>query len=544
MQRARWERAKGWAPLVGVLALALVLRLWGIAYGLPHLYNWDEPTVVNRAMRFGSGDLNPHFFYYPTLWMYTLFALFGAYFGAGKLTGHFHSASDLGVEYFTDPTNTYLIARIATAVVGTLTVLAAYRVGARLWGRSTGLVAAAFLSVATVHVVTSQQAVTDVPHALPIVAAMVPILAIAGGGRRRDYALAGVLIGLGIATKYLAALLVVPLIVAHFARTRAGDEPAPRHADLGLALALVGLAFFVGAPYCLLDVGTLLRDLRAQSELSAGGSGTSFGYYLLGVLPADLGLPMLLLAVAGGLAVVRQKGPLRWVLLSFPVLYLLFVARYPKGFPRYVIPLEPFLVLLAAHAAVTFVRRVRKAAVRQATAVVLVAGALAYPAWAVVGWNRLVAGEVDPRTRAAAWFEGHVPADTTVAVQSLFDRTFTNAPVMTDRKLAMLMEYLPAGGRTGSARDRVREKLTAAPVYRDVPFDQALGGGAEYLLVSNKMGRIDPAALRGWSLAARFAPDAARLRGIPAGAGLLMELPPTISVYGREPGPGAVPGGP
>jgi hypothetical protein len=113
-----------WAPLItpiglallGCLVLGFALRVWGVRFGLPQLYYWDEPTVVNRAMRFGTGDLNPHYFYYPALYMYVLFAATGVFFVAGRATGAFGSATDFAKTYFVEPTGVYMAARVTTAL--------------------------------------------------------------------------------------------------------------------------------------------------------------------------------------------------------------------------------------------------------------------------------------------------------------------------------------------------------------------------------------------------------------------------------------------
>ena len=60
--------------LFGVLAVALGLRLIGLRYGLPYVYNPDEVSIMSRALAFAKGDLNPHNFLYPSLYFYVLFA--------------------------------------------------------------------------------------------------------------------------------------------------------------------------------------------------------------------------------------------------------------------------------------------------------------------------------------------------------------------------------------------------------------------------------------------------------------------------------------
>src|SRR6187399_3320663 len=63
--------------LVFVLILAGGLRLVGIDFGLPLQLHPDEWSQVNSARRMLGGDLNPHFFRYPSLTIYQLFVIVG-----------------------------------------------------------------------------------------------------------------------------------------------------------------------------------------------------------------------------------------------------------------------------------------------------------------------------------------------------------------------------------------------------------------------------------------------------------------------------------
>src|SRR6185369_7586859 len=91
-------RAGGALALAALLLFALALRLWGIHYGLPWLFYFhDEPQVVLRALRFGTGDLNPHFFIWPgTLLLWLAFLAYGGLFAFGTLAGWWHGASAFG----------------------------------------------------------------------------------------------------------------------------------------------------------------------------------------------------------------------------------------------------------------------------------------------------------------------------------------------------------------------------------------------------------------------------------------------------------------
>src|SRR3989338_4781985 len=77
--------------IFSVFIIAFTLRIYGIGFGL---YHADEPIIVNHALAYATGDLNPHFFKIPPLASYLLFFVYGIYFIAGKLLGFFQSVSD------------------------------------------------------------------------------------------------------------------------------------------------------------------------------------------------------------------------------------------------------------------------------------------------------------------------------------------------------------------------------------------------------------------------------------------------------------------
>src|SRR3990167_3079505 len=109
-----------------IIGLAFFLRIWGLSFGLPELYHADEPIVVNHALAYGSGDLNPHFFKIPPLLSYALFLVYGAVYAAGALLFHW-SKEDFAIAFFKDPSLFYLAGRlIFGAFVGSATVAGVY----------------------------------------------------------------------------------------------------------------------------------------------------------------------------------------------------------------------------------------------------------------------------------------------------------------------------------------------------------------------------------------------------------------------------------
>src|SRR5205807_478707 len=132
---------------------------------------------------------------------YLLHAIFGVWFGGRDAVGH---------AYATDPAEVFELARVVSAVLGTLAVWLVYVAGARLLGRRVGLLAAALLAVAFLPLFYSHLALNDAPALAPVALSLAGSAGVLRHGRRRDYLLAGAGVGLAWATKYTAAIVLLP----------------------------------------------------------------------------------------------------------------------------------------------------------------------------------------------------------------------------------------------------------------------------------------------------------------------------------------------
>lgn len=528
-------RTASLAGLLGLLGLALGVRLFGLGFGLPQVgYYWDEPSVVNHAVRFGSGDLNPHWFYYPALYLYLIFAFFGLYALVGLMTRRFDGLEGFAAQFFLDPTDFYLIARLTTVVIGCLTVWLLFQLGRRWFDELTGWLAGLLLAVSVLHSSHSHLATTDITLTFFFLLSCWPLLEIGRSGRRRDYLLTGLCIGLGMAAKYLTFLIVPAFVLAHvIACWRSADRQqhwppalasllAPRFL-LGLVAILVG--FFLGSPFNLLDLRSFLSASVEQYEISRSGTQLALTYYFLSVLPGDLGWPLLLIGLAGWPLIYRRLGSRGLVLLAVPGLYLAFMILFPKSFPRYMVPLSPFLALAAALALSTGLRGLYQRWANRPIAPPVLKGALALvtliliaqPVATNLRWGSLISQEVDPRTQALQWIRTSISPDTPIAVQSLFGKTYPNAPVPSRRRIAELTDDLPNEGRLGRVRQRVLEQLEAQPLFKEVEFSydlqQLRAAGVRYIITSDAItfgNLVDRTELDGTEPEVRFFADLQR----------------------------------
>ncbi|HEY8304986.1 MAG TPA: glycosyltransferase family 39 protein, partial [Solirubrobacteraceae bacterium] len=195
------SRNRAWLGLGLVLLTALGLRLWGVRSGLPFIYNIDEAGhFVPKAVAMSSGGLDPRYFVNPPALTYVLHVVFVVFFGG-----------DHGVlrAYASHPDRVFLVARVAVALLGTAAVWLLYLVGSRLFDRRVGLLAAAIEAVAFLPVFYAHFALNDAATLLPLTLSLFGSAGVSRYGRGRDYALAGLGLGLACASKYTAGIAVV-----------------------------------------------------------------------------------------------------------------------------------------------------------------------------------------------------------------------------------------------------------------------------------------------------------------------------------------------
>ena len=139
------------------LLAAAMLRFWALPQGMPCCPGVDEPEVMERAVRIiKTGVFNPHFFDYPSLYIYVQTAVAVVRFVVGAMRGLWHGLAQAPTEDF------YVWGRAVTAILGTATVWVVYRAGMR-WGARTALLAAVMVAVMPLHVRESHYVLTDVP---------------------------------------------------------------------------------------------------------------------------------------------------------------------------------------------------------------------------------------------------------------------------------------------------------------------------------------------------------------------------------------------
>lgn len=423
--------------LSGILALAFILRAWGVQFGLPHFYHADEPIVVNHALAFGMGDLNPHFFKIPPLVSFLLFICYGIFCVAGWGVGLFHSVRDFEQLFYSDPSLFYLIARLVFGVfLGTVSVYLFFRLVKRFADMPTALWSSFFLAVNFLHVRDSHYIYADIPLLLVLLLGFFVIFRVSENpSSRKGHLLAGGMIGLATATKYNGVFLAIPYLWICLRNVPWKKWP--------VCWVLAGLGasatFTLLNPYAILDPTLFLKEIAEQSTANSGG--LPWFHHLTYSLAGALGWPMLVLALLGAFQALLSKDERSQAIAVFVVGYYVILCRFGQPYDRYVLPLIPFMLILAAEVLIKLKGR------SQLFFWILIPLVVLPSIIKTVHWDWLMS-EPDVRTIAKKWVEANIPAGSRLALDGgFFMPRLAFSPEQLEKKRLLALSGFQSGAK-------------------------------------------------------------------------------------------------
>lgn len=469
-------------PWTVCLCIVLLSFAWArgrsVLGAVPYSMHVDEVHLTQPAVRMlTTGDLNPHFFRYPSLPIY-LTAL-------SMKAGAIGSSSDpkgwkippKGGPY--QPTGPYAAARLVFAALSIVTAGLVGALGRLAFGSNPLLlIAPLFLAMSGVYQYSAAVYLNvDVVATAFVLAALVQ--SFASWGRHSAWAAAvlpGALGGMAIASKYTAGVVLLPCALAI---VLGGGERRLR--NLTVLLLASAVAFFVCVPYAAIDPKHFIADVKWEMNHYRGGHARFEG---------PTGLPQLIfywkeirndfgavaVSLAGlGLASGLVRDLRRTVTLFVgPAVLLLYMTTNRVHFVRTVLPVFVLLPVFEAEGVLAIGRVAswlgsRLGARAPSWLPAALGGALATAAFALAGrsmnhqapLDRTLAP--DPRNVAARWLES----------QSQSSPAGSPMPLLIAPELHMALD------RVAGFRVRV-----LSPGLSDAEqVSRELGGSRQFLLV-------------------------------------------------------------
>ena len=415
MRGGEWRL--GWGLAIGAVALlAFGLRVWGVDHGLPYAYNADENAhFVTRAIGLFGHDWNPSYYVNPPAYTYLVHILLGVWYGGRA------GVSDA---FAADPTDIWIMTRVLAGVLGTIAVWLLYLAGSRLLDRRVGLLAAGIFAVAFEPVFYSKLALNDVPTLAGLCLALWGAAGALRFGRARDYLFAGIGLGLACATKYTGGIVLLALLGAVGAQFAASGGKSFALRGLAIATAASLVTFVIANPYSLLDFGAFWEGLTHQSDASGDAAGKlgltqdNGHLYYLWSFGWGLGWLPLVLAVGGAVRLWFDEARLVWILVPPVIAFVLFMGSQERYFGRWLMPVFPFVCILAAYAAFELVDwGAGWWPVLKPTFVALAVVAVCGQGFVYSLHSGLVLSREDTRNLAREWMVANVPAGKKVVIE-------------------------------------------------------------------------------------------------------------------------------
>ncbi len=387
--------------LIIILILSTVLRLWGIKFGLPHIYYIDSTKIVKRSKLIANNiihkkwDIDPRFYQYPTL-LTNLLAIEYVIYGLGygfitSKTGKYKSMKEAidvlfreaNPAYVYDPYPPvfYLLARLNNAVAGILTVLLCFFLAKLAFENDerAGLLAAFFLCVMFIHTKHSKYPMPDSVLALWTVFAMIYVIKIILRGNLKDYILSGLFIGLGTSTKYLTVFLTAPFMLNaayNFWQNRTDKILIKRVIIFTLiGLIMIPIGFLAGTPMFLARyrefTGRAIGEHKGLGSSKTGGkygnTQTCFFDYFFNKVPSwfepytynslwgAMGIPLLILVLLAfiyfifmGIGTGTKNKIIYWDFILFiTIVYFYLSGKGKNRIMRYFVVAVPFYAVIA-----------------------------------------------------------------------------------------------------------------------------------------------------------------------------------------------------
>jgi hypothetical protein len=388
--------------LVAALSLAFLFCLQGITWG--RVECWNRSQIALHSLRvLRPGDyLKPPFHTYLNH-VFVVWPITGALKIAQVPTERMKIANSAKL----------IGSRLLTLALYLGTIALAYSFSHRSYGRFSAAIIAFAFATSAGFVTYAHFLTADTPLLFWMLAAFWAAHRLASAPNARNYAIAGFLTGIAIATKYNGVAVGIALLVAHFLATKGASIRSmifSRHLATGLAMALLGFLF--GCPTAPYEPKKFWHDFIYNYTVTPRYSGQPDRANYLGALariPEIVGIPGAILiaglAILSCILILRRRdlsdAATRGFILSSAVflLYILKMGTFPRTETRYVLPAIPFLILMVGPALQTVERR------KWILALLL----------PVLIYNCLCSYLVgkrfndDPRLKAQLWMVNHVP---------------------------------------------------------------------------------------------------------------------------------------
>jgi multisubunit Na+/H+ antiporter MnhB subunit len=404
---------------VGLILFAgFLLRLISINHGLPGIYHPDEPIVVSRAADLViNGKWNPKFFHWPSLLIYILALEYEIIYLIGFLIGKYKNSEEFFKFYLLNRGIFHLVGRVTVACMSAGLGYYLYLILRTMKSPQAGLIGLVLVECSFLLVKHGQYITPDIPAAFFATVSLYYLTRYHfADSSRRLLIWSGVFIGLGIASKYNYALMLIPLWI--ICLSKQDRTLRKRLSDLVLSSIAAILVFIITNPFILLDYPTFSFQFYEISRHLKEGH---IGMEARGNASIDLlqhlirtGGPVLFLSSLGGIILLLKRNFLFGVaLIIFPLALIVSHGQWQVTADRYAVPLVPFVIIFASFIISFYLENKTKVKFIAAVVLLIIISQSLLLSFANCLENR----KPDTREIARIWIEKNIPSGSRIGIE-------------------------------------------------------------------------------------------------------------------------------
>ena len=420
--------------MIVVVLFSAAVRYTKIKGGLPYIAHPDEPGIAKTALTMiQTGDFNPKTFMYPSVTYYLTAATFVFGFFNSVAAGDVKTIGEVGrVDYpFYSEYRLVFPSKLLFALLSLLGMVLVGLIASDAFENKHMLyLVPLLLSLSALYLFHSVQYLN-----VDIVACFFATLAVFYVVKKLDIdsfaakaVFPGIFTGIAVGSKYTYLLVIFPAVLSIIFFSK--EQKTRKILVLGLVTVL---AFLVCVPYSLLDFDRFLDSIALEIYTYGsshpgftGKAGLSQFFFYGRALIDEYGLGFMAFALLGIVFSLVSNVKKGLILLSFPLIFLLYMSAYPVNFLRNVLAVFIFVCLYAALGIAVAMKYLgsklaslkslsNRASIQKAVPVILTAAAILI----FLPFKRILnAYDLKPDSRNAAlgWIESNVPPNSTVFI--------------------------------------------------------------------------------------------------------------------------------
>ncbi len=329
-----------------VFLISFGIRLIGIDWGLPTDFRHQSlhpDELLIKEFSDKTPYFRPGFYNYGTFYL----TILKVASDMGRTYGFVPEGKNVP-QWVTDRA-IHKTGRIISALSGSICTSLLFLMALSISGYFAAWIAASLSLIAPAFLVHSRFQTTDVfATAIILTSAYLLMLFFNEPESRKWLFLSAFFCGLAAGTKYTGILFFAPIMVSVI-KFKGLDTKC-----LLISISCLFLGILIATPGILLETSAFWNGFNYELNHTAEGHGIVFantpsGFtYHLGNLIDSLGLMPFFVAIAGIILSVKSRHPFLLSLLLFCLIYYVLIGRAEVKFVRYVFPLVPFFILMAA----------------------------------------------------------------------------------------------------------------------------------------------------------------------------------------------------